>query len=462
MAIIHTEPRQVRITGCSIYSPGLEKRVKNGEQGVDVSSFLQQVDIYESIFDNTISGSIVLLENIGLIELIPIIGVEYLWFSFETEDDKGEVRKFARQFRVVKVRDVSYPRHDYRLFSLDLLTQEFVASISQRISRQYEKKTVKEAVQDILKKDLLVDKPKMLEDTNGKITVTIPNYTPLQAINFLSLLGQTKDKKESNFVFFETLEGFHFTSISKLIKDGKKAAGNITFMIDPGNITGVDKSDDETVRNGVSRIYQEQTADVLVDIAGGMLRSQMIHFDFLARKIEHTEDSRYTETFKKTEHLGEEPVYPPNFDHGLKKNVRTFTVPTNVWSVKGTWMKKTDPDTPEQRLHEAIVLHNRQMREITHIQTLIELPGHPDIHAGSVMNIQYPSTRPMQDATLSITDSFPQKETPLFTGPHLVTSVRHKMSPVGGGQFDYQMHLKVCSDSHRTKALSFAEGELYE
>lgn len=468
MAIIRTEPRQVRITSCRIQSPGLENRVFGGamkeaaKQGVEVSSFLQQVDIYESIFDNTISGSITLLENIGLIEIIPIIGVEYLWFSFEVDTQNGEKREFSRQFRITKVRDVSYPRHDYRAFTLDLSTHEFVSSIAHRISRRYDKKTVKEAVMDILQKDLSAgDRVKDVEDTFGKITITIPNYTPLQAINFLTLLAQTKKTKESNFVFFETLDGFHFTSVSKLITDGKKAAGNTVFMIDPGNVTGVTQSDDETVRNAISRLYQEQTADVLVDIAGGMLRSQMIHFDFLARKIEHIEDSRYTDTFKKTEHLNDNPVYPDNYDQGLSKNVRTFTFPTNVWTVKGSWWKGIEPDTPEQKLYESIVLHNRQMKELMHIQTLVELPGNPDIRAGAVMNIQYPSTR-LMTADMSITSSTPQVETPLFSGPHLVTSVRHQMAPIGGGQFEYKMHLKVCKDSHRKKAMTFKEGEVYE
>lgn len=467
MTTINTQPRQVRIISCLLQSPGLENRVAPAaraaaKEGIEISSYLQQVDIYESIFDNTISGSIMLLENLGLIELVPIIGIEYLWFHFEVETLGGEKREFKRQFRITKVRDVSYPRHDQRLYTLDLSTHEFVASVSHRISRQYDKKTVKEAVADILEKDLAASaRIKTIEDTFGKITITIPNYTPLQAINFLTLLAQTKKKKESNFVFFETLDGFHFTSVSKLIEDGKKAAKDTLFLVDPEAVSGVAQRDDDKIRNAISRIYQDQTADVLVDIAGGMLRSQMIHFDFLARKIEHVEDSRYTDTFKKTTHLNDNPVYPENYDQGVSKNVRTFTFPTNVWTVKGSWWKGIEPDTPEQKLYESIVLHNRQLKELTHIQTLIELPGNPEIRAGSVMNIQYPSTRLMSGGA-SITSPVPQKETPLFTGPHLVTSVRHVMTPIGGGQFDYQMHLKVCKDSHRQKAMEFKEGEAYE
>jgi hypothetical protein len=434
------------------------------EEGISVVPYLQEINVYESIFDNTISGTVTLVEDIGLIELVPIIGVEYLWLAFEVDDStNGEkVHKFERMFRVVKVRDVSYPRHDHRVFTLELSTHEFVASIAQRISRQYDK-TVREAVEDILKKDLGVSGKRLLtvEDTYGKIRITIPNYTPLQAINFLTLLGQTKDQKESNFVFFETLKGFHFTSVSKLITDGLKEAGNTVYRVNPGDVTGNADTTDNIVRNSIQRLFQEQTVDTLVDISGGMLRSRMIHFDFLARQLKHTDDSRYSETFKKTQHLADNPVYPENFDKGVGKNVRTFTFPTNVWSKDGKWMKQ-DSETPEQRLYEAIVLHNRQMKEITHVQTLIEMPGHPEIHAGSVMNIAYPATRAIAGKSGSKTESIAEKDTPLFTGPHLVTAVRHCLMPQGAGTLEYTMHLKVCKDSFRQTVGKFADGETYE
>lgn len=474
---VRTTPRQVRLNQCSIFAPGLEDRVARSmsaqvkAEGISIVPYIQQIDIYEGLFDNTISGTITIVEDIGLIEMVPLIGVEYLWLSFEVDDDTldDKSHKFERMFRITKIRDVSYPRHEHRMFTMDLSTHEFVASIAHRISRKYDRKTCKEAVTDILKRDLGVEPGRLvnIEDTYGKVSITIPNYTPLQAINFFTLLGQTKKRKESNFVFFETLTGFHYVSIAKLIEDGLKEIAkpdHRVYRLNPGSVTGIEGTADSTIRNSLHRVFQDQTFDTLSDIAGGMLRAQMIHFDFLARKIEHQEDSdsRYTETFKKTTHLAKHPVYPDNYDQGVSKNVRTFTFPTNVWSRDGAWMKRLEPDTPEQRLFESIVLHNRQLKEITHIQTLIELPGHPEIRAGSVMDIKYPSTRIMAGFTGSKTASIEEKETPLFSGPHIVTAVRHMMLPLGNGQLDYRMHLKVCKDSHRTKPGEFKEGETYD
>ena len=259
-----------------------------------------------------------------------------------------------------------------------------------------------------------------------------------------------------------TLDGFHFTSIAKLITDGLKviaAADHRVYRVNPGQLTGQPTTDD-VARNAISRLYQDQTFDTLVDIAGGMLRARMVHFDFMARKLEHIEDSRYTDTFKKTTHLAKGQVYPANFDQALSKNVRTFTFPTNVWTANGSWMQGKD-DSPEQKLYEAIVLHNRQLKEITHVQTLVELPGHPEIRAGYVMDLQYPSTRIMAGANVNKQTSVQEKETPLFSGPHLVTSVRHVLIPQGAGQLEYRMHLKVCKDSYRSELGSFTDGETY-
>ena len=467
---IRTEPRQVRLNACSIFAPGLENRLpptlaaKVGTEGLSVLEFIQEISVYESIFDNTISGAVTLLENVGLIELVPIVGVEYLWLSFEVDDDTlpGQTRKFTRMFRIIKVQDVSYPRHDHRLYTLQLSTHEFVSSVSNRISRPYDKWTCKDAVTDILQRDLGVTSDKIveIEETYGKVSITIPNYTPLQAINFFTLLSQTKNQKESNFVFFETLAGFHFTSIAKLITDGLKTISDPNhrvYRFNPGALTG-QPTTDEIARNAISRIYQDQTFDTLVDIASGMLRSQMISFDFMARKLEYIQDSRYTDTFPKTTHLAPGPVYPLNYDQGVSKGVRTFTFPTNAWTANSVWMQGKD-DAPEQRLYESIVLHNRQLKEATHIQTLVDMPGHPEIRAGYVMDIQYPSTRQMSGVNAGKQMSIPETETPLFSGPHLVVAVRHIFIPQGSGQLEYRMHLKVCKDSLRQTIGSFKSQE---
>lgn len=466
-----TSPRQVRMQYCSIFSPGMELRAettKDAEalksQGLSLLGYLQDITLYESIFDNTISGHITLLENVGLVELLPVVGVEVVHIGFSVLDDHGEEQKFARGFRVARVRDVSYPRHGFRMYTLDLVTNEFVVSLSSRISRPFEGKSCADAVRTIMTQDLGINTDKTfvaIEPTFGVMNAVIPNYTPLQAINYFTMLAQTvKAPHESNFLFFETLDGFFFQSVSSMITLGKvgtdlrdaKIVGPSrphevkTFRFDPGAITG-GPVEDKIVRNALLRMHQEQTFNLLEDITGGLFRSKMVHFDFLARKLAVEEDSRYTETFKKTTHLDKHPFYPNNFDLAVSKNTRIFTFPSNAWASKSQYLKSIEPQ-PDQNMWQAIVLRNRQLREIQHLQTLIDTPGHPELRAGKVIDVQYLPTHALQGSgDKSASSSGRGDPTPYYSGHHLITSLKHSLKLRGGMHFEYRMHMRVCRDS---------------
>ena len=467
-----TQPRQVRLVKCAILSPGLELRGQNPtdrtnleKYGLDISPFVQKIDIYESIFDNTMSGTLTVLENIGLTEYVPLVGVETFALTFEIDSVLTGTRRFSRAFRVVGIKDQSFPRHDWRLYTILLVTNEFVESVSSRICRAF-RSTCEEAVKNIMEKDLhmtLSGPNKQLksdERTFGNVDVVIPNYTPLQAINYFSTLAQTlKTPRESNFLFFETLEGFHFTSVQKLIETGNAKPDKKVFSVRPGEMTTNATIPEEVALNSVLRVHQEQSFDLLYDITSGMLRSRMITFDFLARQVAQKNggmpamDSRYTDAFEATTHLASPhapkgyPVYPHNFDLSVNKNVRIFTVPTNLMSTQSTYIKSKDIMN-EQRMHEAIEKRNRQLREIQHLQTLLDLPGQPDLRAGTVVVVNYPSSRMLEGKEKETTKApVPIEGTPYYSGNHLVTSVHHILTIKGPGSMEYRMNVKVNKDS---------------
>lgn len=453
---MNTLPRQVRLLRCSVFSPGLPQRAQNAADrqkldtvGYDISPYVQRIDIYESVFDNTISGSILLLENVGLVEYLPIVGVETVLLAFAI-DDGHDTKEFVRTFRITKVHNQTYPRNDYRLYTLELATPEFVTSVSSRISRAFSGVTCCSAVIDILQNDMGVtdlNRIGTLEDTFGTVNIVIPFYTPLMAINYFTLLAQRDNtSRESNFFFFETLDGFHFTSLSKLISDGLAAPHIRTFNVDPGQMSTDKIVNAEAAMNAATRIHQEQAFDLLADIASGTLRSKMVHFDFLARKLDPDMDTSYTDSFAQNTHLDEHPVYPKNFDRTVSKNVRIFLVPSNAWTKDSKYIKSKADALPEQRMHEAIQMRNRQIREIQHLKTIIDLPGQPDLRAGTVVKVNYPSTRQLEDSGKANIPVY-STGTPYYSGAHLVTHVHHILAGSSENAMEYRMNIKVCKDS---------------
>ena len=128
----------------------------------------------------------------------------------------------------------------------------------------------------------------------------------------------------------------------------------------------------------------------------GLYRSRALHFDLLSNKfVSGPDDTSYTESFKQSAHLNKYPLFPEYFDENeFSPNIRQFVVPTNIWSTAN--LKSVVGKTAyqnEQLMHESVTARNRQLKELRQLETLLELPGQPNIHAGSVINVVYPDRK---------------------------------------------------------------------
>jgi hypothetical protein len=424
--------------------------------GIDIRDAVVAVNIYESIFDNTISATIDIEESSAYPELFPLVGQEFVQLVFAI-DYLGTVREFGRTFRIRRLGDQSFPSDAKRTYTLDLVTPEFLTSLSSRMMKKYNQTTCTEAVTDIMTNQLQIseDRRKTIEETDLEISAIIPNYTPLQAINFFATLAMTQgEKSESNFLFYETLDGFWFVSVASLIGPTVKSVA--IYEVNANKMTGQAKIPEKDAYNSIIGLHQEQSFDVLVDITTGLLRSKMLHLDFFARTWKE-EDSRYTDTFKKTTHLDKFPIYPDNFDQSVGDNVKLFIVPTNTSSAGSEYALSVGEQASENRLYQSIVLRNRQLRELRHLTTVLKVPGQPGVRAGSVIDLIYPTSRELQGSSDRIHTSSVSGDTPYYSGRHLVTAVRHVLTQASPAAMEYTMHLEATRDSFGTKLVPYDE-----
>ena len=216
--------------------------------------------------------------------------------------------------------------------------------------------------------------------------------------------------------------------------------------------------DEAQAFSSIIRLNQKQTFDVMSDITTGVLRSRMLHLDFFARKFTES-DSRYTDTFKtyKDDHLAEYPLYPDNFDQGVNRNTKLFTVLSDTSSTESAYRKQNEGIVPPSRKHESVVLRNRQLREIQHLRTTLEVPGQPNLRAGTVIILNYPSTRLIEDVSPNLSASAHQPPTPFHSGRHLVTKVRHNLVQISTGVMEYRMHIEATRDSLGSPLIGYEE-----
>ena len=466
MATPLTAPRQVKLRRCAIWSPTLHLRGADAAaqedllaHGQDISASVVSLDIYESIFQNTITGTVRLKETHGYPEYFPLVGTEFLFIEFVI-DYLGEERIFNRVFRIRKIGDQSFPKNEEREYTINLVTPEFFQSMSSRMTKRYTG-TCAEAVKEIMETRLQIEDKRIYaaEKTSGTIDVLIPNYTPLQAINYFTAISLTEEVPyASNFLFYETLDGFYFRSIRGILQ--QYSAGNevATFQVNANKLTGAQVIDEAQAFSSIIQIHQKNTLDVLTDATSGVLRSRMLHLDFFARKFTES-DSRYTETFKtyKDDHLAQYPLYPDNFDQSIDRNTKLCTTLSDTSSTESAYRKQNEGKVPPRRRHESDVLRNRQLREIQHLRTVLEVPGQPNLRAGTVIILNYPSTRLIEGESENLSAAAHQNPTPFHSGRHLVTKVRHNLVQISTGVMEYRMHIEATRDSLGSPLIGYEE-----
>ena len=466
MATPLTAPRQGKLRRCAIWSPTLHLRGADAAaqedllaHGQDISASVVSLDIYESIFQNTITGTVRLKETHGYPEYFPLVGTEFLFIEFVI-DYLGEERIFNRVFRIRKIGDQSFPKNEEREYTINLVTPEFFQSMSSRMTKRYTG-TCAEAVKEIMETRLQIEDKRIYaaEKTSGTIDVLIPNYTPLQAINYFTAISLTEEVPyASNFLFYETLDGFYFRSIRGILQ--QYSAGNevATFQVNANKLTGAQVIDEAQAFSSIIQIHQKNTLDVLTDATSGVLRSRMLHLDFFARKFTES-DSRYTETFKtyKDDHLAQYPLYPDNFDQSIDRNTKLFTTLSDTSSTESAYRKQNEGKVPPRRRHESDVLRNRQLREIQHLRTVLEVPGQPNLRAGTVIILNYPSTRLIEGESENLSAAAHQNPTPFHSGRHLVTKVRHNLVQISTGVMEYRMHIEATRDSLGSPLIGYEE-----
>ena len=450
-----TGPRQVRLKSCTIGSP------LRGENAFDISPYVQSIDIFESIFQNTLVAQIQLYEADALQELLPIVGVESVYIEFETDQpNSNETYSFKQIFRIHRLINQSFPKNEERVYTLELVTPEFFNSVKMRMTKRYRDTTAADAVRDVYKRisPESTRVPLEIEATRDRIDAFIPNYTPLQAINYLTMLSRTVDTNESNYVFYQTLDKIYFRSIKQIIEQGRANEETAPVLkVNANQLTGAPTVDLDVAYNSIIQLHQNESFDVLRDISTGLLRTKTLQIDFFGRTW-NEDDSRYTEYFKNTAHLGAHACYPDNFDQAVSRNVKQFIVPSNISISQSSFVEKNggiqfDP------LVEAMPMRNRQLKALQRSRTVLQVPGQPQMRAGNVINLVYPTSRVLQQNTSStgadVNASLPRTPTPYYSGLHLITHVRHALVKRSISMMEYTAHVEVVRDALGTRLPSF-------
>ena len=304
----------------------------DGQRTVDMRLGILAIRYFEDLFSPTITVEITVTNTGGVVKGkdgtlqslysgLPLRGGERVFIKIagNSKTNKGIDLK-DQPLYVSKISNVI--REGQReSFVLKLVSRESIANETTRLSGKYGSSQVSDHVAKIVKESLLSDKPVSSDDASNQYSFIGNLKRPFDVITMLASKS-IPDTGVPGYFFYETIDGYNFRSIDKLIVEGKSKVKAEYFHQEDQNY---EKSTDNRILSySVSR-----NNDLLEKLRLGTYASFFAQYDpYLSRFTTVQEGKRTINDFaKKATFLGDDPEVPQLFGSG---NFEFDTIPSRI------------------------------------------------------------------------------------------------------------------------------------
>ena len=407
----------------------------------DILPVVQDIIIYESIFSQSISGTITIQDTTDLVNNGPILGEEKLQIKLLTPqvNEKPEtVIDYTKiPLDIYKIGALMGESEKSNVVTLHFASQEIYKNAISRISRSY-KGSCSEIVDKIFRDKEYLDSDKQLtiEETNGLRKIIFPSMKPFKAIDMLCRQSNSKNFKNSpSYLFYETTKGYNFRSVDGLCSQEHKMMYEENI---PDRVEGGVKNIDTNLRtiNSFSIVAPRDTTE---NVYEGMLSSNTKVHDIYNKKINYF-TYNYFDEFDNDIHLEKKPYISETKDKISNKGLADYSNAVNFVTITSSGKSFDEPDNypyaPDD-LEKIIMRRTSRLRQFQNSITLnMTVPGNTSIQAGDVLHISIGASSTVTDRT----------DDPNYTGKYLITKIRHTFNN-GLKEVRHTINMTVVKDS---------------
>ena len=230
---------------------------------VDVKHIMLELNIYESIYKNAVTGSIVIADEGNQIARMSIQGLERIAFHLKTpgvaygkEDVVDASEETGEPYHIYNISDRKQLNRGVMSYTLHFASREFMRNIRTKVSQAYDGKYDR-AVIDIMKDKNYLDSRKKLhyEPTGNANKIVVPNLPPFEAISMIAKKSVADKSKGVGYYFYETTGGYYFRSWQSMITNQGEFARppRQQFYYQPQRMSSNSKSTDQ---DKIERAYE--------------------------------------------------------------------------------------------------------------------------------------------------------------------------------------------------------------
>jgi len=424
-------------------------------QGVDgtsqpfklsITTLVTEINIYESIFNKTLSGNILVTDATNIISTLPLTGLERIEFKLNTP---GITRSFDF------TEETGHPMFIYKLdkrqgispraqvYVLHFCSKELILNEQTKVSKAYTGLQSDMVVDMVRNSDFLDSKKDIyIEETLGNHKYVMPRLDPFGGVDILRKQSRSKKFYNAGFHFYETSLGFNFRSIESMLAISANTARPSVAVFSPGpsNVRESGNYDVLKEMTVVSDYSIKTQFDTLKNLRNGVYSSKLLLHNLLDKTVKEFNFDYHTE-FAKSHHTEHGP-------NGEKSDMKFLTPLSKIY--KDQFIS----DSPESTIYlytDTTNLHDLEFPPVEdYLQKSLSqhlgletynlemtVPGFTGLSSGDVISFIAPRYSSYDPKDPLDRDSY-------ASGRYLVSSIRHVISQIAN---KHTMHLQCLKDS---------------
>ena len=383
------------------------------------------IDYYESVESPSISMTVSFIDIDQVIGRKGITGGEYIDLIVKVDDEGANDFKVMHDKQKMMLNSVRnmITESNKQVATLEFVSVETLVNETARLNKKYTG-NISDIVMELLvgdtkgiqtAKTLFGPKKEKLGETDVEEDRATNSYSfvgnlkrPFDTIQWLCPKGQSAND-DFGFLFYETLDGYHFRSIKSLLEQDA-----ITYQ----------QTDAQGISNKILQNNLNQTNDIGMNMRMGMYANRTIYVDIENQTLE-------TVDFKASDlKLKKKAALPANIqNYPTRLMVRVDDV-----GVAQVGAAKTDvqPKSELAKYQNKSYIRNNLLFS----QSLsISIPLNTSLRAGFVLDIRLPLKQEKGDSNV---DSYGNDRSNDPSGRYLIGELRHL---IGGGKAETQLKL---------------------
>lgn len=250
-------------------------------KSVSLIGQLVEIEWHQSIDAPVMFGSIVVVDAQDIMSNFSITGNERLHIKI---DQPSLGYPLDREFKVTKISNRTTNNNAGAKYIIHFVSPELVDSNSKAISKAYKGTRYSDIARDVLNNYMKPKKINRIDQTSGAFDVIIPGYRPIEALHWIA--SRSFDGADSsNFLFFESREGFEYVSLKTLY--AQKVLKTMVYDIKSVNEQPNSSSDIKKNRNSIEKLEILQDFDVISTNNRGGYASKLMTVNIFNREYKN-------------------------------------------------------------------------------------------------------------------------------------------------------------------------------